>query len=638
MDLSNSDKSFLKMMDEVETGIYWKDVNGIYHGCNKHMVTMFGLENQEQIIGKADYELWDYPLDKVIAWAENDKLAMVDGTCETQENRTVFGQEKTFSIVKNRLVDNSGSIIGLVGFCTAIKEKKNLLAQKVSDNDLNIAQIAGLIDTGIFWKDKEGRYLGCNYPYLNMLGLKFMNQLVGKTDEQLRWKNSAARLKLVDEYVLENGSHIGEESLQTEHGTEAIYLTVKKQMVDEFGNVIGLTGTMLDVTALREAEHQSSHHAVQQMIDKELREQRESATFMKKIIHDINSPLASLAMVISALPDIPDELRAILSKSIERIGGASKELRSYYMMKNASETPLAQTHSDIKSEPVMVSAHVLSAFAKKMDEFKEKRIGFTHRIDANAQFAFIQANNQDWPSLLSNLLDNACTALNGKEGKVHIDLKIQNDEVVLVVADTGIGMPHFIKTRVLQGESLADGSFAGRGMGLLTLTNFLKKYNGKLEIDSAPSDGARITIKFAEIPKPDWALTALSFSADQIVVVVGEDPELYASWNSRLTKILNANPRMKLLHFAQINLARDYLATLSNADMQRLYVLADSGLLNQELNELENELDLGLSDRAVQISLMTSQFDNAQTIAYAKKFHCGLLVKQLISYLPIQVK
>src|ERR1017187_1306288 len=45
----------------------------------------------------------------------------------------------------------------------------------------------------VFWKDREGRYLGCNNACASDAGVPTPPDIVGKTDYDLRWKATADR-------------------------------------------------------------------------------------------------------------------------------------------------------------------------------------------------------------------------------------------------------------------------------------------------------------------------------------------------------------------------------------------------------------------------------------------------------------
>ena len=45
------------LIDAIPMPIYYKDIQGIYRGCNKTFETMFGL-SEEDIIGKTVSDIW----------------------------------------------------------------------------------------------------------------------------------------------------------------------------------------------------------------------------------------------------------------------------------------------------------------------------------------------------------------------------------------------------------------------------------------------------------------------------------------------------------------------------------------------------------------------------------------------------
>lgn len=55
----------------------------------------------------------------------------------------------------------------------------------------------------IYWKDKEGRYLGCNAFQASMAGVSSAAEMIGKTDYELPWKKSADVIRATDKRIME---------------------------------------------------------------------------------------------------------------------------------------------------------------------------------------------------------------------------------------------------------------------------------------------------------------------------------------------------------------------------------------------------------------------------------------------------
>ena len=57
--------------------------------------------------------------------------------------------------------------------------------------DLNnsdiLNNILSIIPVGVFWKDKDRRFLGANQMFLDYYGFNSVEDIIGKTDEDMGW-------------------------------------------------------------------------------------------------------------------------------------------------------------------------------------------------------------------------------------------------------------------------------------------------------------------------------------------------------------------------------------------------------------------------------------------------------------------
>lgn len=108
----------------------------------------------------------------------------------------------------------------------------------------------------IFWKDREGRYLGCNTLFATDAGLAHPQQLIGKTDLDLGWKAQAGMYRADDAKVMDSGeAKLGYEEPQTTPDGNTIWLrTSKVPLKDGRQNVIGILGIYEDITNFKQAE------------------------------------------------------------------------------------------------------------------------------------------------------------------------------------------------------------------------------------------------------------------------------------------------------------------------------------------------------------------------------------------------
>ena len=111
----------------------------------------------------------------------------------------------------------------------------------------------------------------------------------------------------------------------------------------------------------------------------------------------------------------------------------------------------------------------------------------------------IQGNRMMIEELLYNLCDNAIR-YNNENGSVLVDVRRRGEQVVLMVSDTGIGIPKAYQERIFERFYRVDKSRSkstgGTGLGLAIVKHILEKHKAKLELDSDIGKGTRMKITF----------------------------------------------------------------------------------------------------------------------------------------------
>ncbi|MEO1296848.1 MAG: GAF domain-containing protein, partial [Cyanobacteria bacterium J06636_16] len=109
----------------------------------------------------------------------------------------------------------------------------------------------------IFWKDRNSVYLGCNNRWAQMAGIDHPSQVAGVTDDDLPWTPEQKDWYLeCDRRVMETDTpmlRIKQSQLQAD-GQLSWRETSKLPIHDAEGNVIGLLGTIEDITERKVAE------------------------------------------------------------------------------------------------------------------------------------------------------------------------------------------------------------------------------------------------------------------------------------------------------------------------------------------------------------------------------------------------
>jgi signal transduction histidine kinase len=98
--------------------------------------------------------------------------------------------------------------------------------------------------------------------------------------------------------------------------------------------------------------------------------------------------------------------------------------------------------------------------------------------------------------VFTNLLLNAADAMNG-QGKITITTRPapSSDGVILILTDTGPGIPSEIKDKIFEPFFTTKPPGKGTGLGLSIVYGVLQRHGGSIEVDSPPGGGTTFTVK-----------------------------------------------------------------------------------------------------------------------------------------------
>jgi len=213
------------------------------------------------LLGYTAREIVGTPLTRIIpescVLAERRRMALVrqDNDSIEYEAKRIHkdGTPIEVHVVLTPVRDRQGQCVGLT---MALRHLSRVpgLGSELQSRDL-LRLIVDAIPLGVFWKDKNLVYLGCNARAARDAGLDRPEQIVGMRDQELAWSALADDYQSDDRAVLEAGEPKlnYSEQLVRPDGSVIHVSTCKVPLRDSEGNVFGLLGTYEDVTASREA-------------------------------------------------------------------------------------------------------------------------------------------------------------------------------------------------------------------------------------------------------------------------------------------------------------------------------------------------------------------------------------------------
>lgn len=349
----------------------------------------------------------------------------------------------------------------------------------------------------LYWKDKNGVYLGFNKFQADMAGISHPNDLLGKTDFELPWKEIAPYLRQIDQRIMESG--VSEELIETPYtadGRQLVMLTSKSPLYDDQDNIIGIIGVSIDITDLKRAEARESVLLAEAEIlkTKFQEEERLRQTMMVlagAIAHEMRTPLMGILGEIQwlkkAMPVLleaynrtmktpPPDILPIPPRQLEAMPGIfthlDKTVRNAFtvidmLLMNLKEKPL-----DGGLSICSINQCIQESLSNYYLDKREKT--FVHWVKGE-DFSF-EGNSLLVQHVLFNLLKNGLFyAKKSKNPGVYIRTEITGEMNVLYFKDTGPGIdpqivPHifdrfFSKTPNGTGIGLSFCKLVMEGMG-----------------------------------------------------------------------------------------------------------------------------------------------------------------------------
>ncbi|MCL1060784.1 diguanylate cyclase [Shewanella benthica] len=136
--LSNNSSMLQLMIDTLPVPIFYKDIAGVYLGCNKAFEDFIKL-TREQMIGRSVYELFDKELADVYQQADQALFDAPGIQVYEKQIRSTEGDQLFVKFHKTSFLDSNNQVAGLIGVIFDITEQKRLeavLTQQASVDDL----------------------------------------------------------------------------------------------------------------------------------------------------------------------------------------------------------------------------------------------------------------------------------------------------------------------------------------------------------------------------------------------------------------------------------------------------------------------------------------------------------------------
>ena len=480
--LIRSEENFRMIFNNAPLGIFRSTEQGKFIEVNPKLAELLGYKNPEEVlkniksIGK---DVYVAPVDRerTIDLAYEGKDILITENTYKRRNGELFIGRLYLKSVK----DQEGKIEYLEGIVEDITEQKaaekKLIEseerfRRLFEENAAMMLIINPLDGKIMEANKAAlSFYGYSSKEMNKLHIFDLNLL---NNERIREEMSLAveytKNYFMFQHRLKNGDKRAVE----------VYSTPLK-----FGRKILLFSIIHDITDRKKAEDalKKSERSL-----KELNTTKDR--FFSIIAHDLKNPFNSILGLSELLARV-EEIDAI--EKTARYGGLINEAAKsgFHLLENLLEWSRAQT-GRLKFEPEIIFIREIVDEAYSLLKLHAITKNIKTVLDVPSEITVFADRNMI-RTVIRNLLSNAIK-FTPPDGLIVVGANIRENEVHLVISDTGKGMSPENQQKLFRIEETyttpGTGNEKGSGLGLILCKELVEKNKGKIWVTSKPGEGS----------------------------------------------------------------------------------------------------------------------------------------------------
>jgi signal transduction histidine kinase len=204
------------------------------------------------------------------------------------------------------------------------------------------------------------------------------------------------------------------------------------------------------------------------------------------VAHEIRNPLQAINFELGALQHSTDldagEVEQHVRAATEEMQRLDRAISGFLKVARLRELRLSRTGiNDLLEE------------THRAMEGEANLSGLDLDLQLDADVPHATCDREVLRQAIENLVKNAIQALPSREGRIVLESRVMNGEILISVADTGPGIPpdHIERATDLYFTTKESGT----GVGLALVRQAIELHGGEIELDSKVGEGTVVTLK-----------------------------------------------------------------------------------------------------------------------------------------------
>jgi len=210
--------------------------------------------------------------------------------------------------------------------------------------------------------------------------------------------------------------------------------------------------------------------------------------FVRDASHELKTPLTAIKGFVETLEEEVEEKKyiEIIKRNVDRMINIINDLITLSKLED-KDVVLEISEFDF----IEMINNVIKIFSNKI---KERNLKI--KIDTDNYNTKIKGDPYKLEQVFINLIDNAIKYT--EEGGININYYLKEDNAVIEIIDTGIGIPEEHLDRIFERFYVVNKSrskeLGGTGLGLSIVKHIITLHNGKIEVESEVGKGSKFII------------------------------------------------------------------------------------------------------------------------------------------------
>jgi putative PEP-CTERM system histidine kinase len=233
---------------------------------------------------------------------------------------------------------------------------------------------------------------------------------------------------------------------------------------------------------LKTAGRQAGSHLAQYLASEALVEAKQFDAFNRLsayVVHDLKNVLAQQSLMVANAekhkhkPEFVDDMITTVQNSVQRMTSLMEQMRSGMRTTDPSAVELSQLIVQV------IASHNIERPLPTL----ESKVGDI----------FVHADEERLVTVFGHLVQNAQHATDNS-GKVVVRLTSDNQQAIIEIQDTGVGMsPEFVNHRLFKAFESTKG-LTGMGIGAFESREFIRSLGGDITVSSTPREGSLFSV------------------------------------------------------------------------------------------------------------------------------------------------